>query len=96
MKLKITFLIVCALFLGTVTGFGQIISDSGTIEGSTLTWTLTISGDDVRLTVSAPNGPDAMPDYGEVISPWREYYLSITSIVIEDGVTRIGSYAFGA
>ena len=57
--------------------------------GSGLTWTLnTVTG---VLTIS---GTGEMDDYYDEPAPWSEYASIITSVVIEDGVTSIGYYAF--
>lgn len=60
--------------------------DSGTC-GENLTWTLDDSG---TLTIS---GTGAMTNYSS-FGPWYNNRLSINSVVIEDGVTSIGNYAF--
>ena len=53
--------------------------------------TLTISGTGMMANWSSSN----MPDVGNVTTaPWREYYASITTVIIGDGVTSIGSFAF--
>ncbi|MCD7748399.1 MAG: leucine-rich repeat protein, partial [Firmicutes bacterium] len=69
---------------GTITWVAY--SASGTC-GDNLTWTLV----DGTLTIS---GTGEMYDYDEGTTPWQEYRESITSVVIEEGVTTIGSYAF--
>ena len=56
--------------------------------GKNLSWTL--DGDGV-LTVS---GTGEMADYTVGTSPWFDLRESITEIVIQDGVTRLGAYAF--
>jgi len=61
--------------------------DCGTIPGTVSAtldeeWTLTISG------------AGAMMDYGQITPPWVSKNF-ITSVVIEDGVTTIGNWAFG-
>ncbi len=62
------------------------IQSSGTC-GDTLTWK--IDSDDV-LTVS---GAGAMPDYtADNPAPWSD--ASFTGLVVEEGVTHIGAYAF--
>ena len=61
---------------------------SGTCGGD-LTWTLDQNG---TLTIS---GTGAMDDFGTVAQPWREHVSSITSVVVEAGVTSIGDFAFG-
>lgn len=50
--------------------------------------------DDGALTIIQRTA-DSMPDYSkEKAAPWKEHSERITSLVIERGVTRIGSYAF--
>ena len=66
------------------------ITASGTCgaEGDNLTWTLTC---DSVLTIS---GTGAMADFEYTSTPWRGYHYSIKYIVVSDGVTSIGEYAF--
>jgi hypothetical protein len=53
-----------------------------------LTWNL----NNGTLTIS---GNGAMPDYDFLIlAPWTPYYENITIVVIENGVTSIGDFAF--
>ena len=63
------------------------VVDSGTV-GENVTWTLT---DDGTLTIS---GEGEIPDQSSIGAPWHKHKSSITHIVIENGITRIGSYAF--
>jgi hypothetical protein len=70
------------------------IMDEGTT--GTLSWSLTDTG---TLTIS---GEGAMPDYKFIMggnrnttSPWTNYKSDISKIVISDGVTSIGRWAFG-
>jgi hypothetical protein len=59
---------------------------SGT--AGTLTWTL----NNGTLTVS---GEGVMPDYGKNdYAPWHHYRDSIITVIIENGVTSIGNWAF--
>ena len=60
---------------------------SGTC-GENLTWTLDSNG---ILTIS---GTGAMADYFYYEAPWSDYYDAIRSVVVEEGVTTIGKYAF--
>ncbi|MCC8128930.1 MAG: leucine-rich repeat protein, partial [Clostridiales bacterium] len=61
---------------------------SGTC-GDELTWML---DEDGVLTIS---GTGEMTDYASASeAPWYSYRTSVTAIVIEDGVTSIGGYAF--
>lgn len=68
----------------------EAATTSGTC-GENLTWTL----EDGTLTIS---GTGAMSDYstssGHTSAPWGDYCETITSAVIENGVTSIGDYAF--
>lgn len=52
---------------------------------------------DYLLTISPINETAAMPDfesYGDNVSPWDDYSYKISAVKIEDGITRIGNYAF--
>ncbi|MBO4249802.1 MAG: leucine-rich repeat domain-containing protein [Paludibacteraceae bacterium] len=56
--------------------------------GASLTWDLT----DGVLTIS---GTGAMTDFASASAqPWKDYTSIITSVVVEDGVTTIGTSAF--
>ncbi len=57
-------------------------------EGDNLTWKLS---DDGVLTIS---GTGDMADWNSVTQPWAFFHSSIQSVVIEDGVTNIGNFAF--
>ena len=84
MKQKLLF--TFALLLTAVTGAW---ADSSCGDG--LTWTLS-SG---TLTISKTGeGTGAMPDYDLQKVPWYNEMNNITSVVIGDGVTEIGQYAF--
>jgi hypothetical protein len=57
--------------------------------GESLTWVLTVDG---TLTVS---GNGAMPAYSyNNNASWYEYDVEIKAVVLEEGVTSVGSYAF--
>ena len=76
--------------LAVVASLGTLFAESGTC-GENLTWDLTNS----VLTIS---GTGAMYDYHTSRThpyvPWYSNLSSITSIVISDGCTNIGNYAF--
>ena len=55
--------------------------------GTSVDWTLA----DGVLTIT---GNGAMDDYPSSSAPWNEYKDDIRSVVIEEGVTSIGDYAF--
>ncbi len=76
-----------SIFLTMLTSIGTLFAESGTC-GEKLTWNLT----DGVLTIS---GTGAMTDYNYFTNaPWYDYRSSITSVIIEDGVTSIGNFAF--
>ena len=76
---------LCCLL--TVSAAAADAPTSGTC-GENLTWTLDTTG---TLTIS---GTGAMKDFGTFDAPWRQNCDSIKTVVIENGVTTIGSYAF--
>ncbi|MDR1372996.1 MAG: leucine-rich repeat protein [Dysgonamonadaceae bacterium] len=82
MKTKIT-LLLTVLLLSVATGFAQTSGTTGT-----LTWTL----ENGTLTISGAGEMEdySYPDY----APWNSNSSSITTVIIEDGVTSIGDYAF--
>ena len=55
--------------------------------GAAVNWTLA----DGVLTIT---GNGAMDDFSYITIPWKEYRGDIKAVVIEDGVTSIGDYAF--
>ena len=77
---------ILALLCLTVTSAWA--DDSGTC-GTSLTWSYVESTH--TLTIS---GTGAMADFGDQETPWFAYIDYITNIVIEDGVTSIGTCAF--
>lgn len=84
---KFFFMLLCAAMLPTMAW-----AEGGeTADG--LSWDLT----DGVLTIS---GTGEMSDYasstfgGGVLSPWRNSRTTITKIVVEEGITVIGAYAF--
>ncbi len=87
--IKKLFTFLLALMAGT----GILFAESGTCgaEGDNLTWDLT----DGVLTIS---GTGAMKDYAEydTNAPWylQGYNGNVKSVVINDGATHIGDYAF--
>lgn len=61
---------------------------SGTC-GENVTWTLDANG---TLTISGTGDMKNYSNYNWVVAPWRD--KDITSVVIKNGVTSIGDYAF--
>ena len=68
--------------------FGTSTVTSGTC-GEGVTWSLNDTG---TLTVSGTGAMNDGADYGDM--PWNEYKDQIIEIVVEDGITRVGDYAF--
>jgi len=71
--------------------------DCGKTKG---TVTATLSGGTLKISGKGPMaswGYDAGGDYdvGDFPPPWSKYFTSISNVVIENGVTSIGDYAFG-
>ena len=83
MRRLFTFLLALTLSVGT------LFAESGTCgaDGDNLTWDLT----DGVLTIS---GTGAMADWYSDDPSWKPYRSLIQSVIIEDGVTCIGAYAF--
>ncbi len=60
----------------------------GATEDDDLSWSISEDG---VLTIS---GTGAIKDYTKETRPWAEYAQNITALVLEEGITRIGNYAF--
>ena len=89
--MKKQLLLLASLCLAAAQAWGQAVTASGTCgaEGDNLTWTLT---DDGTLTIS---GEGKMNNYySSSDNPWYEEKGIIQTVIINDGVTSIGSYAF--
>ena len=66
------------------------IVDSGSC-GENAAWTLTGTENDLTLTIS---GSGNMTDFSESNIPWTSERAKITKVVVENGITSVGSYAF--
>ncbi|MGN0149793.1 MAG: leucine-rich repeat domain-containing protein [Clostridia bacterium] len=83
-------LVMCMLAAFVPCANATEIVDSGDLSDSII-WTVDDKG---ILTIS---GVGDMPDYDKEITntiPWYRYKYSITSIVVESGITAIGDYVF--
>ena len=83
-------LLLCAVPLGlglVDTAYAAETANSGTC-GDNVTWRLS---DDGTLTIS---GTGDMADYDGNGAPWFDFYSQVKTVVIENGVTSIGEYAF--
>ncbi len=65
----------------------ETVVKSGTCNDD-ISWTLSSFG---NLVVS---GTGDMPDYSSNTAPWYSYRNYVKSIIVEDGITGIGDYAF--
>lgn len=88
-KRMLAMMLAVVLVLGVMpmTAFADAPVDSGKFFDS-FRWSLDSDG---VLTIS---GEGAIGDFEEDVPPWFKYYEDITSIVVSEGVTRIGSYTF--
>ena len=64
--------------------------DSGSC-GKNATWTLTGTGSNLTLTIS---GSGNMKDYDDSTALWAAKSAKIKKVVVEDGITSIGAFAF--
>ncbi len=88
MKKKVLCLIILSLIIFSLISIPAFAASSGNLNGI-LTWTLDDNG---TLTIS---GRGAMPEWTHSSAmPWFSSKNSIKTIIIEDGVTSIGKYAF--
>ncbi len=89
-KLKTTLILLLTLGLAVLLSTAALADDatSGTC-GENVTWTL--NTDTGVLTIS---GEGEMEDYSGADAPWYSQQSSVISVVIENGVTNIGSTAF--
>lgn len=84
---KIFALLLCFLLLPIAAGAQDIVSEgSGTLCGDSLSWSL----DGTTLYVT---GTGEMYDFSGG-APWQGYKYSITRVVLSDGITYVGAYAF--
>lgn len=95
MKKRIISLLLALVLAATllpVQAWGATVVGSGYCggegDGKNLTWTLDSDG---VLTIS---GDGEMKDYRAKSSPWYSRRTSITKLVVQNGVSTIGEYAF--
>ena len=78
-------LMLLALTMASVLAWADA---SGTC-GTNLTWEYTTADNTLTIT-----GTGDMLDYTITTVPWRSYNSSIDNVIIGDGITSIGGYAF--
>ena len=88
--------ILCALFIVQMAAWAEETSgycgDPDVNGGKSVRWRLSWD-DDMRINVLTISGAGAMADYYDTFSPWAVNY-GIGKIIIIEGVTSIGNYAF--
>ena len=93
LQAKHRILSLLVLLLTAVTGAWADEPTSGTC-GENVTWAVTGSENNYTLTIG---GTGAMNDYDYTTHtnrPWKSFGTQIKNLVIEDGVTHIGDFAF--
>ena len=80
----------CSYYVLTTASGSSGTTASGTC-GDNLTWTFDPAS--ATLTIS---GEGAMYDYGSGFAPWSVYGDQVKEIILKEGVTRIGDYAFSS
>ena len=89
MKQKFTKIVFALAFLALSAGASAQTSGSC---GTTLNWQLTGSGSNLTLTISGTGAMTNFSNYSS--SPWYSQRNNIKTIVINNGATSIGNYAF--
>lgn len=78
----------------------EVTSGTCGASGSSVNWAVYDSGTDNNPAVTTPDtlvisGNGAMADYeSQTDRPWQSYASSIVKVIVEDGVTTVGDYAF--
>ena len=81
-------LFILLLAMAASTAFAWAQETSGTC-GDNLTWEYNPSTSALTIT-----GTGAMDDYTSSTAPWNSYKSSIKSVILPEGLTHIGNYAF--
>jgi hypothetical protein len=85
-KMMFLLMMICL----SASSWAQTVSGTcGKVNAKDITWSY--DTDTKTLTIS---GTGDMKNYVSGTTPWNAYLSSITSVVIESGVTSIGNYAF--
>jgi uncharacterized repeat protein (TIGR02543 family) len=85
-------IILLSFYLMCVWAINAQTIDSGSC-GTNLTWTLTGTSPNYTLTIS---GTGAMANYISGQTPWNSSRIAIKTVLINNGVTSIGNYAFSS
>ena len=76
--------VLCAVYIPVDEGRGEPLGGTA----GPLSWNIT---DGFTLVIS---GEGALPSYSSSAAPWAEYHETVTSIVVGEGVTKLGVSAF--
>jgi len=76
----------------TTNSYGTSVTSSNC--GTSAVWTLYDSDADATADTLVLSGSGAMDDYDYDTKPWESYKKNIKTVVVEDGITAIGDYAF--
>jgi len=91
-----TIIVIAVIMMSMLYCFGSVavanddVIDSGSC-GDNATWTLTGTSTDMTLTIS---GTGAMQDLTKSMIPWGSRRSKIKRLVVEEGITSLGDYAF--
>ena len=89
--LTVVLMLLCMISISIITVNADDAEVSYTGQcGDSLTWTLYADGSFVV------SGKGSMPNYSSSGMPWYAYKDSIKTVTVEDGVDKIGAYAFNA
>lgn len=89
MTKKLLVLLICAVLLLSLLPLGAYAAESQGTCGPNLQWVFEEDKETLRI-----SGTGTMTDYPDFNAPWRSFISKIKTIVIEEGVTTIGSCAF--
>ena len=90
-----SFMLFLILFIGHSSYVkGDTTIASGTIDGTSIQWSVTSSDgtqENLKLSIT---GSGAIPSYLSSFSPWENYSQKTTEIYVAPTITEIGDYAF--
>ena len=89
MTKKLLALLISAVLLLSLLPLGAYAAESQGTCGPNLQWVFEEDKETLRISGTGP-----MADYPDFNSPWRSFNSKIKTIVVEEGVTTLGSFAF--
>ena len=97
---KVTYIATCNFegkeYVGSKIRYGAIIESGscGATSEDDLTWTVYDSDFDGQADTLVISGTGAMKDYDQNAKPWNNYKNLPLTLVLENGITHIGAWAF--